>query len=59
MTSMSILDSIKNQEILSKVLIIFENIIINGAFATNEQTLHFPYFQIHCMSMASKGVIME
>ena len=31
----------------------------NGAFAPKEQMLHFPYFQIHDISKASKGVIME
>ena len=32
----------------------------NGAFAPKEQMIHFPYyFQIHDISKASKGVIME
>ena len=31
-----------------------------GAFAPKEQMLHFPkYFQIHGISKASKGVIIE
>ena len=43
MTSFSILDNIeKNQENLSKVLNTFENIMENGAFALQEQMLHFP-----------------
>ena len=32
----------------------------NGAFAAKEQMLYFPqYFQIHDMSMASKGATIE
>ena len=34
---------------LSKVLNTFENIMENGAFAPNEQMLHFPYFHIHAI----------
>ena len=38
----------------------FENIMENGAFAPKEQMLHFPeYLQIHDISKASKGAIME
>ena len=38
----------------------FENIIENGAFATNEQMLLFPkYLQIPDISKPPKGVIME
>ena len=37
----------------------FEYIMETGAFAPEEQMLHFSYFQIHDISKASKGVIME
>ena len=30
----------------------------NGAFAPKEQMLHFPYFQIHDISKASKRVLL-
>ena len=50
----------KNQENLSKALNTFENIMENGAFTPKEQKLHFPlYFQICCISKASKVIIME
>ena len=46
-------------EYLSKALNTFENIMENGAFAPNEQMLHFPwYLQIHT-SKVSKGVSMK
>ena len=45
---------------LSEVFNTFENIMENGAFGPKEQMLHFPYyFQIHDISKASKGAIME
>ena len=48
------------EKIQEKFWILFENIMENGAFAPKEQMLHFPYFfQIHDISKASKGVIME
>ena len=45
---------------LSKVLNTFEDIMENRAFAPMEQMLNIPqYFQIHSISKASKGAIME
>ena len=31
----------------------------NRAFAPKDQMLHFPYFHLHDISKASKGLIME
>ena len=61
MTSFSILDNIeKIQEKFKLIFNTFENIMENGAFALLEQMLHFLYcFQIHDISKASKGAIME
>ena len=45
MTSFLFLDNIEKKKIkknLSKVLNTFKNIMENGAFAQNEQMLHFP-----------------
>ena len=61
MTSFSIFRQLnKFKKNLNKVLNTFENIMENGAFAPNEQMLHFPlYFQIHDISKAllwSKGL---
>ena len=50
----------KFKENLKTVLNTFENIMENGAFAPEEQILHFPlYFQIHDISWASNGIIIS
>ena len=57
--SSTILNKIQRKSNLRKILNTSENILENGAFAPNEQMLNFPYFQIHDISKASKGAIME
>ena len=61
MTSFLILDTLKKiKKNLRKVLNSFESIMENGAFAHKMQMLHFIYyFQICCISKASKGVVMK
>ena len=49
----------ERKENLRKVLNTCENIMEKGAFAPEEQILHFPlYFQKHDISRASNGIIM-
>ena len=60
MTNFPFLDNIENKAREKQVLNTFENIMEKGAFAPKEQMLDFPsYFQIHDISKASKGAIME
>ena len=62
MTSFSIFRHIekKIKKNISNVFNTYENIMENGAFAPKEQMLYLPYYlEIHDISKASKGVIME